>query len=420
MPRRRILQPIVPIIRRNNNVGLARRVAVNAAAAAVGRIGGQMLRNGADAVVRRVVRKATSQDYAKKRKASAQPATERATGAYNQWDTRKYRSGRRIPAGVKNQRILKSGIQTIRYQFKGLSGDPTTGAWSGDSGFYWLSNLRTSDGYDHVFPVYILNLTAVVNDGVTPTPFYRLVGKTSAIGTPLAFSWSQRTGQNSNGGATPNLLTIDAPGTSVTTTQPGAKSFLDWVRIRANLYGATSRPSRIRVAIVRFNDDDMLPERNVQSVQASNKHSLYWSGLTKRLISNPIATGNNPAQGAMRTVWSTVVDIDPTSTTESDPDPHMRTVDIFRRIGATMSYRGDTGAAATLGQLLDPAQGVQHSNSDSFGNYPSKARDNLYLLITGVNFAPQSGTFTDASTTNATNSSFDLNVHMCHRVLDAY
>lgn len=421
MPRRRILQPIVrrDNVRRDNNGALARRVAVNAAAV-VGRIGGQMLRNGADAVVRRVVRKANFAPPDKKRKATSAPATERATGAYNQWDTRKYRSGRRIPARVKNQRILKSGIQTIRYQFKGLSGDPTTGAFSGDSGFYWLSNLRSSDGYTHIFPVYVLNLTSVVNDGVTPAPFYRLVGKTSAIGTPLMFSWSQRSGQNSNGGSTGSLLTIEGPGTSATTTQPGAKSFLDWVRIRANIYGATSRPARVRLAIVRFADDEMLPERNVESVQASNKHSLYWSGITKRLISNPIATGNNPAHGAMRTVWSTVVDVDPTSTTESDPDPHMRTVDIFRRIGAVLNYRGDTGAAATIGQLIDPAQGVQHSNSDTFGNYPAKARDNLYLLITGVNFAPQSGTVTDNATTNNTNSSFDLNVHMCHRVLDAF
>ena len=268
--------------------------------------------------------------------------------------------------------------------------------------------------------MYLLNLTSVVNDGVTPTPFYRLVAKTSSIGSPFQFVWSQRSGQNNNGGGSPNLLTLESPGTSVTTTQPGAKSFLDWVRIRANLYGATSRPARIRVAIVRFSDDEMLPERNVEAVQPSNKHSLYWSGITKRLISNPIATGNNPAHGAMRTVWSTTVDIDPTSTTESDPDPHMRTIDVFRRIGAVLNYRGDTGAAATMGQLMDPGQSAQHSNSDAFSNYPSKARDNLYLVITGVNFSPQSGTVTDNATTNSTNSSFDLNVHMCHRVLDAY
>lgn len=355
------------------------------------------------------------------RKRPNAPAAKRgAVRGSGQWDRLAFSGGRRLPSRAKNQRVLAAGINRIVYAFKGLSGDSANGGWSGDAGFYYLSFLRSTDSLTTQYPVYIQNLTAVVNDGTTPQPFMRLQGTVSNVTSSIKYEWGTRNGQNSTGGASGNLLTLESPGTSVTTTQVGAKGYLDWVSIKANIYGATARPTEVRLSLVTFADDDMLPENNLPGSTAHNKHNLFWSAVTKRLIGNPIADSNAPAARAMKVIWSTTVRLQPGQTTDQDQDPDTRTLSIFRRLNKTLNYRGDIGGSASLGQLVDPGQSVTHTNSDSFGNYPAKARDNVYLLITAVNHSPQQNATSDAATTTAGNASFDLYTRIGFKTLDAF
>lgn len=352
-----------------------------------------------------------------KKRTNRKPATklteERGTGGYNQWQVTKIKTGRAISNSLKDSLVLRGGVNRVIYYFKGLSGE-SDGTFTGNSGNYWLSHFGPGDLSVRTFPVYVFNLTNVYNDALVPTPFYRL--QQSGAGT-FNFNWSIMSGQTSSGGSSTSLLVQESPGTSISTTQPGARSFLDWVRIRLNVYGATSRPSRVKISIVQFFDDDMQPEKN--AITGTQKHNQFWQSRIKPLISNPIAGNNSVVRGAMKVLFCKVVDIDPTMTTESDPDPHMRTLDIFQRMNMLLNFQGDRGVSGTVSEIYSAQRTKVDANSDSFDILPSKTSQNRYLLIEGVNHTPLVATG-DAGTTNTTNSSFDLHVQTCHKILDAF
>lgn len=109
---------------------------------------------------------------------------------------------------------------------------------------------------------------------------------------------------------------------------PGGPRFImRWVNAKLDLWGAKAQPTVYTVGLVQFNDDDMVPVANGLTTPAITE---YWREFFNPLIYNPSASNasvfNKPP---MKFMWRKQVEIDPTSSTETDADPHCKSLNLW-------------------------------------------------------------------------------------------
>lgn len=172
----------------------------------------------------------------------------------------------------------------------------------------------TAGGVDNrAFPFYIFDLTCLKNvwgtgtDQVDPYPFYRLY-RENVNGRYWFLDQEGRTNQN-----VASYLWQPERQAALITSNAKERAFLEWFDIKMVLYGATSCPSNIEVAIVQFTEEEMTPwlrgnigasgfqviEPDTAGVGAApsntaqyNRWQTTWQGITDTLVGSTITQRN--------------------------------------------------------------------------------------------------------------------------------
>lgn len=277
--------------------------------------------------------------------------------------------------------------------------------WNGvkefnDHGYYWLRHRAIADR--RYMPCYAFDLTSCINSD----------GSTSIIAQPLSqlytvagqIGFEAQNNLSADGiTATPNLHLERAPGSSLATVAPHNTSLMKWISLKMNLWGCKNRSTRYLVQIVRFKDEELMPHHITP--HNTNRTALFQS-IMKPFVFNPVSTTGSQLRKYMKVLRSETFIIQPTSTTETDQDPHVKTLNWFIRLNRLVDYAVRQNVLTTDADLADQADFIttQGPQNDCYPNPTSR----LYLMIYASNYGAEE---TD---NNGDTPSFDLSARMCH------
>lgn len=277
--------------------------------------------------------------------------------------------------------------------------------WNGvkefnDHGYYWLNNYISGDR--RYMPCYSFDLTSCINsDGtsaIVPQPMSQLYSIAGQVGFE-----AQNNLASDGVTVTPNLQLERAPGSSLSIVAPHNHSIMKWMSLKLNLWGCKNRSTRFLIQLVSFKDDNLLPHH---ITGANDNRSALFQSIIKPFTFNPVSTTGSQLRKYMKVLRSETFIIQPTSTTETDQDPHIKTLNWFIRLNRLVDYAVKQNILTSNVDVADQADFniVQGQQNDCYAN-PS---NRLYLMVYASNYGA------DATQSNADTPSFDLSARMCH------
>lgn len=321
-----------------------------------------------------------------------------------------------IPRRKLGEIVVRQNMITNVFNYKALDTD-----FDGNQGYNVLSKVNPSGTGNLItyWPVYAYNLTTIVQGGTGPSPFYRLYSTNIN-----QMKWVQRNGLDAAGLSNNALQLRTVGGVGAGVAQE--KSFLDWVRIRATLYGAKNRPMTIRMRLVRFLDESAAPEQTLSTTEQTQGNA-FWYAYIKSLVAHPISGGSSPVLNKnLKVLASKTFQFQPSNSTDLDTDPQHKTIDWFRRMALRLSYAGGQQSSTAFSNTSVVNAGIQSQDAGltHLGTRPSKVQDNVYLLIDCNAYGPTptvGGADGQAGSPDVTSddaASFDINIEQGHKSLD--
>jgi len=331
------------------------------------------------------------------------PKRQRAVGdkaGYIQWE--KSTGSKKL--GRMTQRkfnLANSSITDLVFKRTGrldLGGQIFAGGWD---------NIVASPN-ESTRPIFLFDLTSGRNSSTTANPMHTLV-RSHAV-TP-SYTMLPVLGQGPTSTvAVPVLGGAWQVGTASSGAYLDAISILKWTELRFDFWGAKDHPCEWTVTLCQF-DEDVLPPPSTLVI--SDRQAVdWWDQVSSKLIFSP---SERKAQNGIGRNMMKVLDrrsfiLNPTSTTESDADPHVRSVRLFYNMNRKVNFVW-RNAAPTLGVLnTDPAQNPGWDTSlfsDLYDTAEPKAR--VYVMVTCANWrAPPT---TVGGMTTANTGSFNMSVY---------
>lgn len=360
---------------RRNNVGAGRYAA--AGAAAMGLYRG----------VKRKYRGATSTAKRQRR------VTDKA--GYIQWE----KSSATKKLGRMTQRkfnMAQSSITDLVWKRTGrldLGGQIFAGGWDDI-----VSNPNQSTR-----PIFLCDLTSGRNASTTANPVHTLV---RSHGTSPFYTLLPINGFT----ATNTLATPWQIGTASAGSFLDACSILKWSELRFDFWGAKDHPCEWTITLCQF-DDAVLPAPATLII--NDRQAVdWWDAVSSKLIFSP---SERKAQNGIGRNMLKVLDrrsfiLNPTSTTESDADPHVRSVRLFYNFNRKVNFEWRSAAPTTSVLNVDPAQNAGWDPplySDLYDTAEPKAR--VYVMVSCANWRTPPTTVGGMTTANT--GSFNMSVY---------
>lgn len=363
---------------------------------------------------------------------------------YMQITQTKVTRGKGIPKTVRFHKVVGSICQPLVTRFQRLS---TMEAANGNNYLNYVAAV--ANGGSDVFPVYAFDLTGTINsynNGASiryPAVMYRLhrtrndgvltdVGNrfywdtldcsnsTQPDGTSTAYSWLCERKPRAN-------------------CYPIGRTFFDWIDARFMIFGATTKPVSVTIALASMDEvygppgahfgsltattDTQYTDPNVTMAGMEEKLrevNEYWMGFTDRLVSNPLNKRdayNIDQRKGVKIYDRKTFDIAPTSNFESDTRGHIKMYRYFKRLNRIVNYQNErsTTLATTnaanfnsglpYNKVADPnvwdSEGWTFNADDQGQRYNTHAKARLYILVYAN--SPVSGAGASAS-----HASFDF------------
>lgn len=322
------------------------------------------------------------------------------TGPYQQWSQRYAQAsfGRMSLAKLINKEALTMYHQKFTRFNQGRGAE-------------WLSQTTDATNNQRTLPLVWWDLTASVNHQagniVKPGAMYQLA-KSTAVGTDGNIVWRPVSGLFADGSATTTSWEVEKTEHGITnaSSYPGASSVLQWASIELELWGQQQYHTKWTVELCQFNED-VHPDINVGVANTGGPYEMYWDSLIKGYAYSPLYSGSiHGFKGKKRKVLRRYnVDIDPTSTTETNADPHCKTFRLFFKFNRRCNY--DWVKAGGNGQTIaefDDIDGPTDIQANQLTVHPN-AR--IYLMLRATDYNPKAG-FANQSVANTPSYSWKI------------
>lgn len=325
--------------------------------------------------------------------------------SYQQW--RKYiiRSGRKKNAMIP---ILRSNLVRIDYGFKALTTFNSRGMMA-----MMMNRSDVSSGgeYSWSMPIYTVALNAVVQGARSVN------GEVGQVFNPSVFRGYVRTGDGSwssntqfgtlASGSVSDKLTYSSDHLEDVGAM-GPSGYLKWTDAKLNLWGAKFKQTVFYIDICRAIEPESNPYRFAPNTLLPPIVGQHLDEIMRPLTVNPIATANNLAPSPWKVLKRIKVELDPTQSTEGDPDPHCKTIDLFNRWGRIVDFKDATYSPSPIQQynssFVNPNVGVRDTTTSTVNMWPDD--DKLLFLVIRCNCFSSTEA---AEFNNAVNPSFDIN-----------
>lgn len=282
-----------------------------------------------------------------------------------------------------------------------------------DNGFFFCGKNRLTVANRTDLPLYMFDLTSLNNTGsggaaVTAVPFQR-----AYIDSAAGFiGWSDVAGENPDGSTVTNTwINEKLASTATGIYKPHEKSRLLWTDLRLNLWGAKNKAVKYTIQLVKLNDQALDPRR-ASALDAGTddykKHSAFYQGLIKPYTFNPLSlTSVSKISRYMKVLKTYTTVIQPTSSSENDSDPHVKSLKWFMRWDRDLSYIGTALYLTSATELNEDGDYAYQNSENSAYVLP---RQKIFLMIRATAYQEQ----VDAGVDNTVSPSFDMTVRACH------
>lgn len=197
-------------------------------------------------------------------------------------------------------------------------------------------------------------------------------------------------------------------------TRMGNQGVACWDNLKLNLWGAKNKSIRWVVEYVQALQEEVNPFAwgvDLISVPtpATNTNSLFsehWLEHLRTTFVNPIATSNNMAPPAIRTLKKYVFDLDPIDSSDGDSDPHVKRVNLFHRWNRNFRFDWSTDAAGTYlfpDDYDDPTKNASEDIIGTIHTQPEFMKD-IFVVLYATNYESN----LDTVSANTTSASFDI------------
>ena len=149
------------------------------------------------------------------------------------------------------------------------------------------------------------------------------------------WNWTVLQGLDSTGGNTPAIQIIKRSD-AVLNEQP--RRYHEYSHLKLNLWGAKSKAVRYQIDVIQPKSDEVNPYHWAIDTPMNTVAAQAWEEQVKQYTFNPISKLDHYIKSNFRIIKSMTVMISPTSTTESDADPHVKTIDWFMRVNKMVQY----------------------------------------------------------------------------------
>ena len=320
-------------------------------------------------------------------------------GGYQQHTYRYKKTGSKTALASVAQRLQKLNLDTAVTQFQKM------GQFTGDYGAFPLSHTLIGPTEKRYLPLYLMDLTHLA--GVGQGCLHRAYLWTTGAGDGK-IGWEVQAGTDKAGVST-NLpfYKYATPGYQVATYHD--RLHFGLMKIKLNLYGQTNRPTKFTLQLVQFKSDDYTPVADdglsTQTAGANLIGNAFWQPQVTGLVGNPIADQVKSRVKAMKVLKTATYEIGPTSSTESDQDPHCITVQwnhYHNRIIKMKKYQPVWSDDADAVNPSKPAADVAVNEAKT----TPFVKDRVYLVVKSTAWTP----LVNPASHDATNSaSFEIN-----------
>lgn len=316
-------------------------------------------------------------------------------GGYTQWTQRKFS---KTLGRMTQRKINNMGLQRHIYFWRNM------GRLSGQGNLFMNHFGTTTLG----LPMYLVELNSVnnvVDNGGTVSTFAPvwIPSRDDTTG----YTWNKQNGYKADNTSDDRWQTERTPGSGATIQYPHSHSLLKWVEARMDLWGCKSQPTKFVIELCQL-DEDIQPS---SVANADPAYVDYWDSEFKPYIWNPSVTQiGYGVRRYKRVLDSRTVTINPTSTTETDADPHCKSLRFFWKLNRQCRYNwkdsitGFKTGAQTETNAVPVALGENQTQVDP------KAR--LYLLIKAANWSAPAANY--AAQTSDKTPSLNLQIRTCH------
>jgi len=273
--------------------------------------------------------------------------------------------------------------------------------FGGAAGKLTLGHVQASPGTVLQVPMHMYDLTSVVNasGGVVSSP---------NTGWYLTFSSElpTATGSFSELGSAKDFVVEASPNqTTIVQNYPGPSSIMRWAQARMIFYAPLSVPSKIKVQMVQFIDEELCPDSTLPATHSLTlRASAWYQSYFKAQMYSPIETTQSLGFKGIKVLHSEVFIMNPKSSDEQT-STHYKQLDIFKWMNRKCNYAWNNDNGTNL-QNDTPAI---NTGENATTVHP---RARIFLMITG-----QSGRTTDGS--NTVTPSYDIVLRTQHEQLNA-
>jgi hypothetical protein len=275
------------------------------------------------------------------------------------------------------------------------------------------------------YPLYVFDLTCINNYGqsVVHLPKVGLrFAQTGAFDNVTEPVWETVIGDAPNGQlGNQGWHAEKMPTSSAIENQAAGASFLRWIDLRLNCWGCQSRPTKFTIQIIKIKEEDYDPWKfvnanintDLSTFQARQKHMSFWSSQVKSYAYNPIASiGTSDLQKGFKVVKNVSFTIDPTMSTESDPDPHVKTIKWFMKLNKYLNYKTHQENNSAIN--YESVYSNQYiSDSGQSNNCYVGTRYKTILVVKALAVSPTNFEVSD-TIDSARTPSFDILLRSCH------
>lgn len=320
-------------------------------------------------------------------------------GGYIQWAKS---SGYKALGRLTQRKVNNANSEVIDFIWKRI------GRLDGNGQLFAGHYLNSAATPDEAYrPIWLVDLTSGIVGGTAHFPVTQVWRQLS--GTTPRVAFAPHDGQTSTGGLSSAWQRAINGGTTTTNLSLSDTSILKWAEIRADIWGAKEYPCEWTFTLCQLSEDVLPPGTDVDLY---DRQAIdWWDQLASKLIYSPSNRQvSNGRRNMMRVLDRRSYIINPTSTTESDTDPHVRSVRLFYKLNRQCRFIWRTSSPVALTDNVDPADGVRYdpiTTGDQHATVMPQAR--VFMMITCKNWrAPVDGY---AAMNSANTGSMNLGVY---------
>lgn len=317
------------------------------------------------------------------------------SAGYTQWDQRKFT---KTLGRLTQRKINNMGLQRHIYFWRNVARLVSNGA-------LWMSHTYTAPTL--TLPMYLVELNSVNNvltngGGITS---FAPVWKPSRHDTN-GYAWSKVAGFDNANASNNAWISERLPGSGSTIQAVHSHSIMKWCEAKLDLWGAKAQPTKFVIELCQL-DEEVLPSLTSNS---DVSYCDYWDSEFKPYIFNPSMTSKGYGAQRMKKVLDrrTVV-INPTSSTETDADPHVKSLRFFWKLDRQCRYNWKDGDTVLLPETTLESDAVPVAIGVNQNQVHPKAR--LFLMVKAAKWSAPEASGGEVSTTTP---SLNMQVRVCH------